>query len=160
MSAKTIVLLVLIVVAFVVILIVGNAQDDGDSTEKPWWSGTLDTVTGALMRRHPVTASDVTLRKCLDDAGGIAVRIGTTCAFSIRTADVRVRELQLKLVTGQKSNVVVELKGDVAMKVTFPLRSEFDKSPKVKILKDGAGVTITCEVSVDPTFLCRFQFVQ
>jgi hypothetical protein len=157
-STKTIVLLGLVVVAFVVILIVGNAQDDGDSTETPWWGRALDNITGALMPPHPVTARDA-FGSCID-GGGIAVRLGTTCAFSIRTADVRVRELQLKLVGGQKSNVVVELKGDVAMKVTFPLRSEFDKSPKVKVLRDGASVAITCEVSIDPTFLCRFQFVQ
>jgi hypothetical protein len=158
-STKTVVLLAIVIVIFVVVLIVGNAKsDDRKSTDQPWWSGVMDRVTSALMPRHVVTARDA-LGKCVDGSG-VVVPLGSTCKFAIRSASVTVRELQMHLAGGQRANVVVELKGDVAMKVTFPLRTEFATSPKVKVLKGGADVTITCNVSIDPTLTCRFQFLQ
>ena len=139
---RVLLIVLLVLVVFGVVLALGwSGRKDGDSTERPDW---LAMLSDGLPGSPPVEASSLSA-SCFTGVY-FSVRASQPCLVTVEPGSQSVRLLKLQLVTGNKVQVHLEAGGSPGINLTVPVRAGKPKVPDLQVLKDGANVTLTCEL--------------
>jgi hypothetical protein len=64
--------------------------------------------------------------------------------------------LRIRMISGLRGRVQLQPRGENGVSCSIPLRSETALSPELQVLKEGATLSIRCEIPMPGANPCRF----
>lgn len=164
-----ILLLVLVVLLFAASVWMGARQDNSPAqSATPNWTQNLRSLFGPDAE---IASSDIT-STCYQN-GTFRVVVGRPCAADIAPSKSRMRNLRLALAglrpqrpgkqvpiqidPARKAEVTIASKGEAAVPVRVPLDFKNDTTPGLKVLKEGATLSLECKSAA--ALFCEMQLM-
>jgi hypothetical protein len=148
-SKKLILVLLLILLLFAAVVGFGLSRDDSEPSA---FEGTLKSLSASLVHKEPV--SPLSISGSCFSGNRFVVAVGRTCSAEIGTSQTQIRTIKLMLAAGVKGKLQVEPRGSTGVPLDVEVPSNDTNNsrtvPEIQILKDGAGLNLTCEASAAP----------